>query len=809
MVLFILFLTGLTVTVAKDTTNVTTDNQYENIIKSADYQQRNDVQYNTQNTNEIDKAEKTIKGANEVDVNSYTDLIGQFNRIQQQTQRKHTINLKPGNYNATNNITLEQKNGVKYNITINGNNLELDGKNKYQFIKLINCSLELKDITFKNYVGKDDGGVIGSFNSTSNFNKVIVKNNTGDFNGAIYLKNSNCTIVNSTLTNNKAYIGGVICSQQSNCSILNSVLMNNEARYQSGAIEVYTSNIHIFNSTLTNNTAYVSGAICSHTYSNVSIVNSNITFNTATSIGAIDVDYSSCDIINSSLTNNNAEDAGAIKIFRSNCSFLNSSLINNTAKNDGGAVDINSYSNCSMVNSSLINNNAKRGGAIKIYYYAKCNVINSNLTSNTANDGAAIHMEYYSTVDIRNALLTRNHAQENGGAIFNNSSKINIKNTTFKYNNASNGSDIYNYTVKTKINLKRISQKEYRDSITISGNITDDNNNPIYGWKKISIVVNDLKTNINTTYMGKFSLNIKLNRTGIWKVQVLFEPQDCYLSSNDSTKFNVTKRNTFIETSINDTLLNVPITIKGELTDKTNTKLRNANIYIRINGKEYHVLTDYNGTYTLNYTPAIKGINNITTIYKGNKNYQSSVLTDSFKVLSDVIRINSTYYRDDITIKAVLENNGKLLKNTTVNLTINDETVNVKTDEYGVLNYTCKSKIAGNNILKITYNNKIWTKNFTTKKRSTSLSVNVTKTILGQPINITGKLIDQSNTKLRNANIYIYFNGEKYHLLTDKKGIFSLNITPTTNRSYNKITVVYNGNKNYIGTSLNKTVWIS
>ena len=31
MVLFILFLTGLTVTVAKDTTNVTTDNQYENI----------------------------------------------------------------------------------------------------------------------------------------------------------------------------------------------------------------------------------------------------------------------------------------------------------------------------------------------------------------------------------------------------------------------------------------------------------------------------------------------------------------------------------------------------------------------------------------------------------------------------------------------------------------------------------------------------------------------------------------------------------------------------------------------------------
>ena len=325
-------------------------------------------------------------------------------------------------------------------------------------------------------------------------------------------------------------------------------------------------------------------------------------------------------------------------------------------------------------------------------------------------------------------------------------------------------------------------------------------------YKNVDLFINDMNKSLTTSYDGKFSTKVKLNATGTWIIKAIFNGNEACKACNATMSFDVSKRKTTLKMNVSDLFLNREATLTGNLTDKTNTKLRNANIYVVVNGKRYHVLTNENGTYVVNYTPTKKGTNNLTVLYKGNPNYEASNITTTFEVDEDIV-IRSTYYRDSITITACLTDGNELLKNVKVNLTINNETVSVKTDENGILYYACKSKIAGNNMLEICYGNQKWTRNFVTEKRSTSLTFKVSKITLNQQCTITGNLTDQSGTKLRNANIYVTLNGQRYHLLTDVFGTYSLNFTPTQVGKYN-ITVLYKGNSNYSPSQLNKTITV-
>jgi len=370
-----------------------------------------------------------------------------------------------------------------------------------------------------------------------------------------------------------------------------------------------------------------------------------------------------------------------------------------------------------------------------------------------------------------------------------------------KNNTAKDENDIYN-SGKTTISLTKIGNKNYRDNITIAGNMKCDID--FNSRLDMYLLVNDYKINLKTDYNGNFSTNVILNSTGKCTIMAVFEGNNKYLPSNATTTFNVAKRDTTIKTEIDSAFINVPVIIKGNLTDKNNTKLKNANIYFKINNQQYHTLTDNNGQFSLNYTPTKQGRHNITIFYKGNKNYNGSKLTTSFEVENGTnIQIHSTYYRENITIHALLMIKNKILKNTNVNLTINDETKTIKTDSNGQINYTCISKKAGDNKLKITYNDKTWTQNFITLKRNTTIiNSKITETSQGN-ISISGKLVDSNGTKLKNANIYITINGKNNHILTDKNGIYRYNYTTLYKKS--DISIKYNGNTNYEATNITAT----
>ncbi|MBE6513390.1 MAG: hypothetical protein E7Z75_09690 [Methanobrevibacter olleyae] len=799
LLLFTIILSISMASAADTDNNQTTDTITEQpAIESTTPVQNEVTDTDTKEITKSNKEEVKQASATKVDVNNYNELVSQVNKIQQGTQKEYTINLKPGNYNATANMTLEQNNGINYKVTINGNNITLDGQKKYTFIKVTNCSLELKNIRLENFKTNTNGIINITSGNLNIINSTLNNNNAKNSGGAISTYYSNCTITNTNITNNTASgfriteaFGGAIYIINSNCNITQSTLNNNQINstplyYQDyrygGAIYTINSTCNITQSTLNNNTSNYGGAIYSK----------NTTFT----------------ITNTNLTNNTANRGGAIYLRHySNFTITNTNLTNNTATYDGGAIYNGEILNIN--NSTLANNTARSsGGAIYTDYLSNCNITNTTLNNNTSNYGGAIYTYGWSTnCNITNTTLNNNYGKY-GGAIYNDSSRLIIKNSIFKNNKADEENNIYNAIGKTTIYLNNISEKNYRDLITIQGQIRVNGNKIVYQNLNITILINDEKINLTTDYKGKFSTKIQLNSTGKYIIKALFNGKGKYLPSNATISFNVTKRNTTIKTKVEDAFLNNPVTIKGNLTDKTNTKLRNANIYITINKEKYHILTDANGTYTLNYTPTTKGTNNITITYKGNKNYQATNITTTFEVDKDLI-IKSTYYRDNITIKALITENNKPQKNKNVKLTINNETTTIKTDENGIIEYTIKSTTAGTNTLKITYNNKTTTQTFTTQKRNTTITATTPKTAtINKQITIKGNLTDQSNTKLRNANIYITINNEKYHILTDANGTYTLNYTPTTKGTYN-ITIQYKGNKNYQATNTTRTLKVS
>lgn len=858
ILLVLLFFSCLSISAASETAGIDADNSQDS-FETGDCQLTEESQVVTGNNPELTKVteKSSDKKAGEVSVNGYEELANQIKSIQQTTQKNHVINLKPGNYTATETITLRQNNGTAYNLTINGNNIILDGLNRYQFIKVERCNLELRNVTLKNFYSINNGGAINLYQSNcSIINSALTNgaaeyqggaiyayysnycisdsslvNNTADKGGAIYAYYSNDTVIGTSFINNTAGEGGAIYAGNSNNNVTGSRLTLNTAEFSGGAIKssyskniiadtvlannggdvgsavwITDSNNVIDNITLTDNTAQSRGSIYIYR-SNTSVLNSEMADNTAEFGGALFISNSNVEISDTALVSNTANDlGGALCTYNSKLAITNTALSNNTANVWGGAVFAYN-STINITGRTLSDNRAELGGAIYINN-SNLSIVGTTLSNNTANDSGGAIFAADSKSDIADSTLSGNTAKNMGGAICYKSSELNLINTTFNNNRAKEGNDTYNYMMVTSIVFNTIAPKEYGDTLTVSGFIKA-NNRTISGKSmQVDVFINGMKRSLVTNDKGRFSTAVKLNATGIWEIMATFNGQDDYLPCNASTSCNVSKRNTVLKMNVSDLFLNREAILTGNLTDKTNTKLRNANIYVTVNGMTYHMLTDEYGRYTLNYTPTVRGTNNLTVLYKGNKNYASASITASFEVDEDII-IRATCYRDNITVTALLTQENEVLKNRKVNLTINGETTVVKTDDEGILYYTCISKSAGNNTLEITYNDLKWTRNFTTDKRNTTLTVSAPETaLINKTVCISGNLNDQTNTKLKNANVYIKIAGKQYHVITDSSGAYSLDYTPAKKGTYN-ITVTYKGNSNYNPTTFVKTITVS
>ena len=777
--------------------------------------------------------------------------------------------------NGNNNIISGKNNYAFINVT-SGNKLELNNITLKNFKTAIHSwtggSVTLYNTIITNNTGEDGGAIFLSNAKVTLYNTTLTNNTANKSSGAIYSYNrSTVTVYNSTLSNNKANnnAGAIYSYDSSTLTLYNATLTNNTAIWEGGAI-YSNGNATLYNTTLSNNIGEAGGAIYLE-FCNVTIYNTIINNNTANEYGFGGAIYSSGNVTlynstinnnkakeyggaiyssgnvtlyNTTLTNNTAKDGGAITSLQKKVSVYNSTLTYNTASEDGGA--IYSYdTNLTVHATTLTNNTAKYGGAIHSYSYFRKNVTvyNSTLTNNTASeDGGAIY-SYNNNFTINNTTLSNNKANENGGAIFSNDSNLlcsnidmlsnhagyrggaiyyknndtlNYSDIKFLNNSAIEGKNIYVDSAQTRIELNN-SFGVYRDKISITGKLINVNNSNIgISYEYITYNIDGIKGRTSTDYYGVFNISIKLNETGTKKVYVEYEGNDFYLPSNITKTLTVSKRNTTIE--VDEIAKSVgSVTVKGRLTDPTNSKLINANIYVTLNGEKQHLLSDMNGRFTTNFTVTKTGTNELSIIYNGNKNYEGTSYTTTLNLISEkeanitFFNIEPTTYHNYTKINGKLtDKNGNTYENTVVSIIVNNETVDAKTNSKGqfTINYLTK-KAGTNNVTTAYQKTETPLKTFTVIKRTTKILVNQTKdTKQKQTVTITGQLLDQCDVKLRNANIYIKINTQTYHVTTNNDGIYTLDYTTET-KGLNNITVTYKGNSNYEKTTQKTTFQVN
>ncbi len=371
----------------------------------------------------------------------------------------------------------------------------------------------------------------------------------------------------------------------------------------------------------------------------------------------------------------------------------------------------------------------------------------------------------------------------------------------------------------TILTINNTPQTRYSEQVTIKGKLFDKNNNPLTNTN-ITITTNKENTTIQTNNNGEYTYIITADKIGNNNITITYNGNTNYNPSSNTVTFTVNKLDTKITINTKNVKYGETVTTTGKLTDENNKALSNTDITLTLNNNKHNIKTNNNGEYIYTSTADTTGTNSITVTYPGNNLYTSSTTRTTININKQdtLITINSipaTKYTENVTITGTLKDkNGKTLPNQNMDISINDKTVTIKTDENGAYSYKHTTNKVGTNNLTVTfagnnnYNNANTQTTFTVNKQDTTITLNNIKSTYTSNTTITGKLISKDGTVLANQNIKLNINGKTVTTKTDNNGIFTYKYQ-TNKVGTNNITTTYNGNSNYQGTTLKKTFTVS
>ncbi len=750
----------------------------------------------------------------ETNVSNYNELVEAIGNASSEQYNIYTINLLPGDYNATQNITWS--NSETHNITINGNGNTLNGKNRYQFIFIATgYNLTLENITIVNYTAEDVGAIRSSGNLTitnSTLNNNIATNGDG---GAVY-STGNLTITNSTLNNNIATngVGGAVYST-GNLTITNSTLNNNIATYGSGGAIRSTGNLIVKNSTLNNNTAsYYGGAIITH---------------------------SILTLIDSTLENNNASYGGAIWAPQVNqyIKVVNSTFTNNDATTSGGAIF--SYGYLNATGNTFNNNHAKNKETIDLYGYST-GIFNNNTYNNTDINLTQISLsiknyktvyDYYDDIVFNYSIHPAqpyNYKDFKEGLIDITLYLNDQKNITTKYENnltisrlaagtytayfttSNQKSNNVTFTVEYIDKDRRIT--ELQEQLNNASNEINNLNNTIQEQNNIiqekNNTINSLNNTINTlnnTVQEQNNTINALNDTINTLNNTVQEQNNTINALNDTIN---TLNNTVEEQDNTINSLNNTVQEQNTTINNLNNNITNLTKELENAGTE---IENLNNT-VQNQTKTINDLNN--TIQE-----QDSTIRDLQEQIDELKKAKNTTitideitdakYNENVTISGALVNDDSIgLFNQIVTLTIGENTVNVTTKD-GVFEYTTVFKELGDKTVTASYTGTDKYKEseanmtFTVEKQDILITYDEIKdTPFNDNVTITGKFTEVNGKAISNSNVNVYINGKQYKARTDKTGAFSLSAQVKAVGT-NNVTFSYGGNAYYNSYETNTT----
>ena len=322
----------------------------------------------------------------------------------------------------------------------------------------------------------------------------------------------------------------------------------------------------------------------------------------------------------------------------------------------------------------------------------------------------------------------------------------------------------------------------------------------------VNVTVNDESYDV-AIVDGKGTLTISNLVSGDYNISASYLGDDKYLSSNNSTKFTISKLASSVAVDVGDIVVGEDAVVNVVLPDDAN-----GNVTITVNGKNYVAVVKY-GVASVTISDLAKGNYNVSVKYSGDNKYLPSENTTQFSVAKvsdynvtvDIVDIiegeNATVtvvVPDDGTGEVIITIDGKEYKGSVDNGVAKVVIPDLKEGTYKVVTfYTGDNK----------YDSMIVNGTITVNKNTkTTLTMDdVVKYFKGAQ-NLTAKLVDAFGNPITNATVYFTVNGKVYAKTTDKNGTASMGIGLVPNEY--KVNAVFNGTKDYDKATANATVTV-
>ena len=692
-----------------------------------------------------------------------------------------TITINPGTYSGSaNNTNLN----INTNITIRGNGspgaVVIDAQYLTRIFQIANnTNVTFINLTFINgNASTSDGGAI--YNNYAGTTMTFI----------------NCSFINNSASNN----GGGAIYTQGNTSILDSNFTNNSAIVgigYGGAIYSAGGSINVSNSNFENNKALVQGgAILAIGYLNVS--NSNFTNNHVLEGQG---DYGG---------------GGAIYLDSVIASVNGSNFINNSAANAGGAILNNEGGNLTVNNSNFTNNSVLTGaefGGGAIFNQGNLSVNNSNFDKNKAGAGAGIFNNVFGIANVSSSNFTANVAIDVGGGIYNEEAEgtlppgiMYVSNSNFIDNSATDGGGIFNGGNMTvtgntmtgntasdegnaifnvgyigALNLTYINNDTVfvsrGQSVTLNATLTDDMGNNV-SYQNINFYVNGVLVGSVQAVEGYASISYTVPSSG----SVILPVNGTYDGSGDypiNMFIGILETDPFANSTIDipsNVTLGQEINITGVLRNHEDEALAGVELNITIGTETFNVTTNSTGGWIQNFTTNTIGNFNVIVSWAGNSTYDpftnsSTLIVNKFSPSLTVNVPSNVTVGQTVNINGTLLNHsGNPIANTTLNVTVGNQTFEVTTDDNGVwsLNYTTtvggRVNVIANWLGNETYSNITTNAGFDVNKITTNLTINVPSSVvlgssgMGQTVTFSSKLTDSAGNPISGATINFYLN---------------------------------------------------
>ncbi|MBE6485664.1 MAG: hypothetical protein E7Z85_02330 [Methanosphaera stadtmanae] len=379
---------------------------------------------------------------------------------------------------------------------------------------------------------------------------------------------------------------------------------------------------------------------------------------------------------------------------------------------------------------------------------------------------------------------------------------------------------LFNVTaLQTSINIHPINDTRVNTKVTISGTITDENDENLTTYLKVKINDEELNQFIKANN-GVFSFEYIPQEVSEYTVNISYVGDDLhYISSNSVSKFNTTRSTLYLEnitTTVDDK--EKTVTITGEVSNPENISTENVEITIKIGEETYVAKINENGTFNVTsdvLTPGSYPISIEINQTEYFDYYNQNLTTIHIKKDNPIISLkeitNATYSVEQLIIGNLTDSYNRPLNNTQLLIIIGDETYNLITDNEGIFKKSIGSFIAGLNtiFIEVPETEYIYSAEYNTtfsanKQFSKILLDENTRIIPGEDINIKGQLFDINNIPINDKQLNITVNNKNYIAYSDENGQFNITEKNARVGSYN-IKVTFE-DSNYEPSNSSKTL---